>query len=314
MSMAMGMGMGMDMNPNHNIPFPTAVGHMGLQGHWGASAAAPFGNSRDNLTMHNLLNSGPGANFTNGMNMNMGMGMGMIDPRVFAAHQQAMLYAKQTYQLAVAHQAMRDAADEWERGSAISGWGGGSSSVGTSSVLGMGMGLNMNMNMNNMNMNMGGLGTGGFSGAASSLGLPNAGGMGWSTGGMAGHPGGSARSMFGGGMYAASEIGGGSDRGGTVGWSTNSVYGESFGAPRDRSLRGVRQNQIAQMSASGGGGGGGAASAQVAKREGGRPRTRTAPSNGAGQRVVNNAGVKKRGEGYGLVGAVSPPSSWKGPS
>jgi hypothetical protein len=242
-----------------------------------------------------------------GTGMNMNMNMGMVDPRVFAAHQQAMLIAKQTYQLAVAHQAMRNAADEWERGSAMSGWGGGSSSVGTSSVLGMGMNMNMNMNM-------GGLGAGGFPGDGSSLGMPNAGGMGWSNGGMSGLAGGSGRPMFAGGMggmYAASEIGGGSERGGAVGWATNSVYGESFGAPRDRS-RGVRQNQVSSMSSSGGS----AASAQAVagRREGGRPRTKTAPSSGAGQRVNNNAGVKKRVEGYGLVGAVSPPSSWKGPS
>ena len=297
--MGMGTGMGIDMNPNHNIPFPTAVGPMGSQGQWGASSVAAFGNQLNNVTLRNLLNSGPGANLTNGMDMgtgmNMNMGMGMVDPRVFAAHQQAMLIAKQTYQLAVAHQAMRNAADEWERGSAMSGWGGGSSSVGTSSVLGMNM---------NMNMNMGGLGAGGFPG----------GGMGWSNGGMSGLADGSGRPMFAGGMggmYAASEVGGGSDRGGAVGWATNSVYGESFGAPRDRS-RGVRQNQVSSMSSSGGS----AASAQAVagRREGGRPRTKTAPSSGSGQRVNNNAGVKKRVEGYGLVGAVSPPSSWKGPS
>ncbi|KAK7051645.1 hypothetical protein VNI00_004624 [Paramarasmius palmivorus] len=41
------------------------------------------------------------------------------DPSFLAAHQQAMMYAKQAYQMAVAQQAMAAAAEEWERGSAI---------------------------------------------------------------------------------------------------------------------------------------------------------------------------------------------------
>ncbi|KAK0450560.1 uncharacterized protein EV420DRAFT_1646480 [Desarmillaria tabescens] len=43
------------------------------------------------------------------------------DPAFFAAHQQAMMYAKQAYQMAVAQQAMAAAGDEWERSSAIGG-------------------------------------------------------------------------------------------------------------------------------------------------------------------------------------------------
>jgi serine/arginine repetitive matrix protein 2 len=298
MSMAMGMGMG--MNPNQNIPFPTTVSPMGLQqGQWGASAAAPFGNSLDHLSMRNVLNAGSGASMDMAAGMNMGVGVGMVDPRVLVAHQQAMLIAKQTYQLAVAQQAMRDAADEWERGSAISGWGGGQSSIG------MGMGLNMGMNMN-----VGSMGAGSFPGARGSLAIPNTGGMGWSIGRMANFPGSPVRPMFAGGLYAASDYGGGSDRGGVAGWTTNSVYGESFGAPRDRSSRVGRQNQAQQTPSPGNG----ASSAPAAKREGARLRTRTAPSSGggAGQRS-SIPGGKKRGEGYGLVGAVSPPSSWKGP-
>ena len=53
-----------------------------------------------------------------------------VDPRFLAAHQQAMMVAKQAYQYAVAQQAMAAAADEWERGSSASfmtgsrgGWG-----------------------------------------------------------------------------------------------------------------------------------------------------------------------------------------------
>jgi serine/arginine repetitive matrix protein 2 len=317
MSMAMGMGMGMGMNASNNIPFPTGVNQ---QGQWGASGPAAFGSQLSNLSMQNLLNAGAGPGLAGGMDASAGMnmGMGMVDPRVFAVHQQAMMIAKQTYQLAVAQQAMRDAADEWERGSAMSGWTGGRSSASTPNMLNMGMGLNMNMNMGG-----GGGGMGGF---------PGAGGM-WPNGGISGFPGNSARGMYSG--YAASEVGGaggaGSDGGGgSRNWTTSSVYGESFGAPRDRPSRAQRQSNIQKSSSPlgpGNGNGSGGSSLGV-KREGARPRTRTAPSfggNAAAQRasvaVASSAGGpgqgKKRGDGppsgYGLVGAISPPSSWKGP-
>jgi serine/arginine repetitive matrix protein 2 len=48
------------------------------------------------------------------------------DPNFLAAHQHAMLYAKQAYQMAVAQQAMAAAGDEWERSSSIGGYGGSS--------------------------------------------------------------------------------------------------------------------------------------------------------------------------------------------
>jgi hypothetical protein len=237
----------------------------------------------------------------------------MVDPRVFAVHQQAMMIAKQTYQLAVAQQAMRDAGDEWERGSAASGWTGGRSSASTPNMLSMGTGMNMNMNMG------GGGGMGGFPGAAGSFAMSGPGGM-WPGGAIPGFPGNSGRSMYSGNLYAASEVGGGGNRpGGSGGWTTSSVYGESFGAPRDRSSRAPRQSNVSS-SPLGPGGGGGA----PVKREGGRPRTRTAPSSGGSGGGGSGPGpgpgpVKKRGDsansgGYGLVGSVSPPSSWKGPS
>ena len=301
MSMAMGMGMG--MNPGHNIPFPTAVGPMNLQGQWGASPAAPFGNALGDMSMPNLLNAGAGPGLAGGMNAagGMNMGPGMFDPRAFAVHQQAMMIAKQTYQLAIAQQAMRDAGDEWERGSANGGWSSGRSSVGTPSMLGMGM--NMNMNTGG-----GGGGMGGFPG--SSFPMPGNGVM-WPGGAMPGFPGNAARPMFAGNLYAASEIGGGSDRSGPGGWTTSSVYGESFGAPRDRSSRPYRPSQMHQVMMAGGGGSGGTA---TNKREGPRPRTKTAPSGASGGQRASSAAVKKRGEsGSGLVGVVSPPSSWKGP-
>ena len=317
MSMAMGMGMG--MNAGNNVPFPTGVGPVGLQGQWGASGPAAFGGQLNNLTMQNLLNAGSGPGLAGGMDTaaGMNMGMGMVDPRVFAVHQQAMMIAKQTYQLAVAQQAMRDAADEWERGSAMSGWTGGRSSASAPNMLNMGMGMNMNTNMGG-----GGGGMGGFPGAAGSFG-----GM-WPNGGLSGFPGNPARGMYSG--YAASEIGGGGGGGGgSRGWTTSSVYGESFGAPRDRPSRTQRQNNVQASSSplGPGSGSGSGASSPGAKREGGRPRTKTAPSlagNATGQRasvaVASSAVapgiVKKRVDppsGYGLVGAVSPPSSWKGP-
>ncbi|KAH9030302.1 hypothetical protein EDB84DRAFT_1562601 [Lactarius hengduanensis] len=304
MSMAMGMGM------SRNVPFPSAP--MGFQGQWPASASAPqpFANQFSSQSMQNLLgaSAGAGMNMAAGMNMNPNMnmgggGMGMVDPRMLMAHQQAMMIAKQTYQLAVAQQAMRDAADEWERGSAVSGWGGsggGRSSIAAPSVLGMGMNMGMNMNGN--------LGVGPF-------GMPPGA---WPAGGG----GSAARSMYAGSVYAASEIGVPSG-GGAMGWSTtNSVYGESFGAPRDRSSRAFRQGPGQQQHGPGGAqareSGGGTSGA--AKREGARQRTRTAPSSGGGQQLRasagagGGAGAKRRGEAPALLGAVSPPSSWKGAS
>ncbi|KAF9647471.1 hypothetical protein BDM02DRAFT_3247810 [Thelephora ganbajun] len=50
------------------------------------------------------------------------------DPQLLAAHQHAMMLAKQAYQLAVAQQAMQVAGDEWERGSTL-GWPSSASTV-----------------------------------------------------------------------------------------------------------------------------------------------------------------------------------------
>ncbi|KAG7451748.1 uncharacterized protein BT62DRAFT_915593 [Guyanagaster necrorhizus] len=116
------------------------------------------------------------------------------DPAFFAAHQQAMMYAKQTYQMAVAQQAMAAAGDEWERTSAIG-------------------------------FNSGGSMYGGGRGVPSMYGM----GGGWSSAGSMIFP--SAQSMYGGG--ARSEYGGGSGGGRGTAWnSSQSVYGESFGNRR----------------------------------------------------------------------------------
>jgi len=47
---------------------------------------------------------------------------GVMDPGMMMAHQQAMMMAKQAYQLAVAQQAMQAAGDEWERASHVGGY------------------------------------------------------------------------------------------------------------------------------------------------------------------------------------------------
>jgi hypothetical protein len=70
--------------------------------------------------------------FNMGMNMPSPGGYGMNfpppppapDPSYFLAHQQAMAIAKQTFQYAVAQQALAAANDEWERSSTMTGYGG----------------------------------------------------------------------------------------------------------------------------------------------------------------------------------------------
>ncbi|KAF9011211.1 hypothetical protein BDQ17DRAFT_1420623 [Cyathus striatus] len=138
------------------------------------------------------------------------------DPSFLAAHQQAMLYAKQAYQIAVAQQAMAVAADEWERGSTYGGggsvYGGGSSA----SVMNMPMGSPYGMSqMGMMNMQAG-------------MAMNN----GWSTGSVI-FP--SSRSMYNGNSGTApmsssrSEYGGG---GGARNWSSSRTsYGEFGPSP-----------------------------------------------------------------------------------
>ncbi|KAF9469533.1 hypothetical protein BDZ94DRAFT_1242627 [Collybia nuda] len=134
------------------------------------------------------------------------------DPNFMAAHQQAMMYAKHAYQMAVAQQAMAAAGDEWERGSTVGGFGGGSVYGGASpSVIGSPYGMGMGM---------------------SGMGIQSP-SNGWSTGSVVFPP--TARSMYGGGISGTrSEYGGG---GGGGRWtSSRSSYGENFGPP-DRSSK-----------------------------------------------------------------------------
>ncbi|PPQ99569.1 hypothetical protein CVT24_005357 [Panaeolus cyanescens] len=147
------------------------------------------------------------------------------DPNFLVAHQQAMLIAKQAYQMAVAQQAMAAAADEWERGSAIGGFGGGGSVYGGSTAsqsmmvppfMNMNMGMNMNMNMNMMQANQ-------WS-SASSVYMPS-----------------SSRSMYGGMMggisSSRSEYGGGATSATNKWSSSRSTYGENFGPSSASSRR-----------------------------------------------------------------------------
>ena len=195
------------------------------------------------------------------------------DPAYLAAHQQAMMFAKQAYQMAVAQQAMAAAADEWERGSSVGGYGGGGGSVyggggggGPPSVMGpsfgmMGMGMRM-----------------------SGMGMPGA--NGWSGGSVIFPP--SSRSAHGGISGARSEYGGGGGGGGGGQWSSSkSSYGESFGPSNRHGKRDsgfyppvppIPQNKK------------GSSSGQSS------PRSRT-----ASQPATPGRGVRK----------TPPPSSWK---
>ncbi|KAF4604607.1 hypothetical protein EYR40_003381 [Pleurotus pulmonarius] len=134
------------------------------------------------------------------------------DPAFLAAHQQAMMYAKQAYQMAVAQQAMAAAADEWERSSNIGGFGSGGSVYGGSVYGG-------SPSLPSMGMGMGGWGSG-----------------------MMFPPG--PRSMYGG--AAQSEYGGGMGGGGG-GWGSKSVYGESFGPSNTRDNNRMSRGNLLQM-------------------------------------------------------------------
>lgn len=142
------------------------------------------------------------------------------DPNLIAAHQQAMMFAKQAYQMAVAQQALAAASDEWDRNSVMGGsvYGGPTSNAPVMmgpSPYGM--------------MNMGGMGN-----------------MNWSTGSMI-YPN-TPPSVYGGrgGISSSRSEYGGAPGGGMGGgnWSSaRSSYGESFG-PSDRLRPGAGGNRI----------------------------------------------------------------------
>jgi hypothetical protein len=127
------------------------------------------------------------------------------NPNYVVAHQQAMMFAKQAYQMAVAQQAMAVAADEWDRQSVMGG-----------SVYG-GPSSNSSVMMGPSPYNMMGMGNG------------------WSNGSMSFQN--SSQSVYGGrgGLSSSrSEFGDVSSNMGTGNWSSaRSSYGDSFG-PSER--------------------------------------------------------------------------------
>jgi hypothetical protein len=130
------------------------------------------------------------------------------DPNFLAAHQHAMIYAKQAYQMAVAQQAMAAAGDEWERGSSIGGYGGSNVAGASSSPMMMSPQFGM---------------------------MPMGQGYGWSNPSSVYLPS-SSRSMY--GDVGASIGNSRSEYGGVRGpnnWpSSKSSYGESFGPSLDQ--------------------------------------------------------------------------------
>lgn len=197
------------------------------------------------------------------------------DPAFLAAHQQAMMFAKQAFQMAVAQQAMAAAEEEWERGSTVA-----ASMVGGSGGRGFGT-----PSMSPMYPNQAGFGMG--MGGMGGMGMPMQGG--W--GGMM-FPN-SAQSMYA-GSVAGSELG---VNGRGVGWGSRSAYGDPSG--NDRSSMAFRGSaygfQPAPMPSRPESFG--QAGQQI--RPGPRPRTRTAPT---GDAPAATSGANKR---------QPPPSSWK---
>ena len=144
------------------------------------------------------------------------------DPSFLMAHQQAMMIAKQAYQMAVAQQAMAAAADEWERGSAIGGYGGGGSVYGGSAYGGSNAPSMMGSPYNMMGMMQQG---GRWASAASAYG-----------GGGGGQMFNSSRSEYGGGGRT------------TGNWSSSkSSYGEAFGPSSDPYARKGGQTPKSQL-------------------------------------------------------------------
>jgi hypothetical protein len=172
----------------------------------------------------------------------------MTDPGFLAAHQQAMMIAKQAYQYAVAQQAMAAAADEWERGSAISGFtttGGGGGTV-PQGYFGQMAGFNGGMGWSGMPVMFPTSARSVYAGSAAS----DIGGGGWG-----------ARSAYG-------EAFGPTDRN-----SRSSVFlqQQPSAGPGLRPPYGQRSESTGNM--------GGSSGAMARPGMGPRPRTTTAPSN-----------------------------------
>ncbi|KAI0027756.1 hypothetical protein K488DRAFT_74296 [Vararia minispora EC-137] len=299
---------GVPLNAHMAVPFPSGFPQQYPMQPGSMPTSMPL-NAGMNMPMNPMM-----------MPADMGINVNMagMDPRMMAAHQQAMLIAKQTYQWAVAQQAMREAGDEWERGSTWGGsrapsvfMGSGASVVGAPSggspTAAMGMSpMGMNMGMPNMSMGMPNMG----------MGMPNmppmpmnmsmgmgAMGTGWPMFG-------SAQSMYAPSVYVGSEIGGPTAQ--RAQWSSSrSEYGggDGGGQRASRAFRssaaGVPPMPPVPASASGGVG---------AARDGPRVRTMTAPSGtaAASAGALPRSAMRKKTSRPTLLGAVAPPSSWRG--
>ncbi|KDQ62925.1 hypothetical protein JAAARDRAFT_44009 [Jaapia argillacea MUCL 33604] len=194
------------------------------------------------------------------------------DPNYFAAHQHAMMIAKQAYQYAVAQQAMAAAADEWERGSSFGGSRAPSSYMGGGGGFGMG---SPGMGWGGQNMMFPGAAMSMYAGSAVGDTASDAGG--WASKSVYGEafgPSAGNRSGFFVQQQQASYA--------------RSDFGTSGQSSQDQQRR--RQGQQQQQSPSGGGGG----------RGGQRPRTKSIPEAPESPTRPSFPGQRKAG----------PPSSW----
>ena len=177
-------------------------------------------------------------------------GMQNTDPTLLAAHQQAMLAAKQAFQMTFAQQALAAANEEWERGSTATSAYGGFNGMG-----GMFPGGQPGFGMNGMNMGMG---------------------MPWPM--M--FPG--SQSVYAGSVIGGSELGATTPGRPGAGWGSRSMYGDQgtyTGSAAERASMVFRNSQFL------GSGGFSGARSEVGgptSRPGGqRPRVKTNPSDGS---------------------------------
>ncbi|KAH0837839.1 hypothetical protein J3R83DRAFT_6051 [Lanmaoa asiatica] len=211
------------------------------------------------------------------------------DPTYLAAHQRALLVAKQAYQMAVAQHAMQMAGEEWERSSNV-GFGSGGS------VYGGGSGGSVYGGGGGGSMYGGGSGGSVYGGMVGGPGMAPMGMMGMPNMGMLMPPNQWARSSVAFPSATTSVYGGisssQSEFGGSGGWGTRSAYGDSFGSSNSHSN--YVGNGVPNSTASAYGGSS-------------RPRAVTGvapPSTSSGQptRVSGKGPVRNR---------AAPPSSWK---
>ncbi|KAF7292246.1 hypothetical protein MIND_01252000 [Mycena indigotica] len=209
------------------------------------------------------------------------------DPSMMAAHQQAMLYAKQAYQMAVAQQAMAAAGEEWERGSTMTGMRG---SVYAGSQIGGAGG--------------GGGGLSPFGMGLAMLNAQNGQGQMFPSG---------ARSLMGGG--ARSDYGGMGGGGGGNWNSSRSVYGEAFGPSTERyqqtptSSRSMSSGNLAGMAKTPGQSPAGAGQ-ESGYFAGALPASNSRPGlSAARQRTASSP--SKPGGAVGGQRRGGPPSSWR---